>query len=653
MAGTVHRRSLSFAAALALPVAMLLGAAGGANSPTLGAVVHSPSAVHSHDCAGVTQSKITYGTTPILFVHGINSDPTIWNGTDKVDGTGETPLIYVQTALGSNKVTGYTFDWSRYSGWGGSQVMWVTDSHLGAGLAQAISCVARKAGHQVIIIAHSMGGLIAKEASRIDQKDIAAIFTIGTPYQGSWLASAAVGKDTDWGRGLLVQAISDACSIRLPSTNSQPPKRHTKPSGLITALCNSVNSLMKERNDPGVEAMRLDGGPNGGWSTLLWPPGLRVYALASGIQGIWQPLWPLGLQVPLTSSGDVIVSTSSQQVSPKMTLSCPVRLRGPLPMPDVLPLLDAVAAVPCFHTNEPHNKTWLDDIIGVIQTQRLLPTANVGSASSPARSIDWYNTSYTSTCGGAAPHPFSVNVQNGKGTAPGGSQDSYQHYDVQIEAVKYGDLTGNGRPDTAVLFYCSPQPSNFFLEDVQVFGPDNKLLAELPHVSTLKPTWSALPPQYVPSEFSISGGQLIAGMKFYTPTDAHASGPSLHRTLIWKWNGSQFVLLSPGIDNIWPATDVLALLQQLAMQHCQSASVASECTPGGAKISKIDSRYGVGIADATGQHGTIYMRPSASSTAFTPVISIGGDVPACSQVQAVGVPTAVFNELLGQACLNV
>jgi len=124
--------------------------------------------------------------------------------------------------------------------------------------------------------------------------------------------------------------------------------------------------------------------------------------------------------------------------------------------------------------------------------------------------------------------------------------------------------------------------------------------------------------------------------------------------LTWKWNGSQFVLLPPGISNILPATDVLALLQQLAMQDCQSTAVRpSECTPGGAKISSIDPRYGIGIADATGHHGTIYMRPSASSSAFTPVMSLGGDVPTCSQAQAAGVPADVFTELVGQACLNV
>jgi hypothetical protein len=265
------------------------------------------------------------------------------------------------------------------------------------------------------------------------------------------------------------------------------------------------------------------------------------------------------------------------------------------------------------------------------------------------RPKDWYNTSYTSTCGGNALQPFTVNVQNGKGTSPG----SPQHYYVQVEAVKHGDLTGDGRPETAVLLYCTLQPSNFYVEDVQIFGPASNLLAELPHGGTFTPPGSPLPPQYIPSELSISAGQLIAGMKFYAPTDSHASGPSVHRTLTWRWNGNQFVLLGGGVGSVSPTADVLALLQKLAMQKCQSdPSHASECTPGGAKVSRVDPRYGVGIADATGGHGTIFMRPSTSSTAFAPVMSIGGDLPSCSQVQAAGVPGAVFKELLEQPCLN-
>src|ERR1019366_5733565 len=120
----------------------------------------------------------------------------------------------------------------------------------------------------------------------------------------------------------------------------------------------------------------------------------------------------------------------------------------------------------------------------------------------------------------------------GKATAPVNS-GGYSRYEVGVEAVtRPGDLSSDGSPQTAVVLYCSPQPSNFFVEEVQVFKSDGTLLGELPPTNTLSPG-SALPPQYDSSQFSISGGQLITAMKFYAPTDSHASGPSIHQVLKW------------------------------------------------------------------------------------------------------------------------
>ncbi len=155
---------------------------------------------------------------------------------------------------------------------------------------------------------------------------------------------------------------------------------------------------------------------------------------------------------------------------------------------------------------------------------------------------DWRNASYTMTCGGAAAHPFTVTLKDGKAVAPASGNGPYSRFDVHLEAVTQpGNLTGPGSGETAVLLYCSPQPSNFYNEEVQIFRSNGTLLAELPQATTFKPANSPLPPLYDSSQFSIRAGQLVTGMNFYAPTDSHAGGPSIHEVVTWHWDGQQFL----------------------------------------------------------------------------------------------------------------
>jgi hypothetical protein len=74
--------------------------------------------------------------------------------------------------------------------------------------------------------------------------------------------------------------------------------------------------------------------------------------------------------------------------------------------------------------------------------------------------------------------------------------------------VAVGDLTGDGRPEAAVLLSCSPQPSNFYVEEVHAFEDGPKLLGTLPHLQPL-PGGLVLDPLFDPDHFAISGGQLL------------------------------------------------------------------------------------------------------------------------------------------------
>jgi pimeloyl-ACP methyl ester carboxylesterase len=352
MESAVHRRSVI----LAVVVAVLLPI----TAPTTGRAAASPGV------CGVTQSTIVPGTTPILFVHGINSSHWTWM-TGTVTGTSRPPLIYIQDSLRKSNVTGYTFDWAAEAGGPGRHIAWVFDPtqspDLGGRLSEAIKCVARRAGHKVIIIAHSMGGLLTQYASSIDPTDIAAVFTLGTPFMGSWLASAFGDYSTGVpALSLLADAFSAICLLPVPQIKN-------------SWLC----VLAQERDDIGMADMRL--AATEGWQSLPpWPTGLRVYSLADSIEGTWRPLWPLKLQLSLTGAGDIASSPSSQRASlPGMTWSCPVRLGAgfSLGTAAAASLLGALAAKPCIHPREPYNKILLDYIIHTIKANHMVPSATV------------------------------------------------------------------------------------------------------------------------------------------------------------------------------------------------------------------------------------------------------------------------------------
>jgi WD40 repeat protein/pimeloyl-ACP methyl ester carboxylesterase len=388
MEGAVHRRPIIWAALFVL--ASTLFCADASRAIATGGV----------DCQHVTQPKIIHGTTPILFVHGINSDHSVWDGNTNVDGTSQNPLTYIQAALGPSQVTGYTFDWSKFSGLPlNGKVSWVADpppANLGILLAQAITCVASHAGHKVIIIAHSMGGLLIEYASHVTQtaSDIAAVFTLGTPYQGSWLASTAIGQGPDKSANDSVHALEALCPYQKSPANklSHNPslKSHHRPSSVIDKNIVALCHLLNERNDPGIAAMRLEPPQGGGWKKLPpLPVGLPWYPLAASVQGVWQLASPVRIAEPLNYVGDGVVSPASQLAGgSKPTLVCQVdatiRPRG-RPVAQRQPwFLDAVSS-PCFHNNEPHNKTLLDHIIGIIRSNHMTPTASISSPTkSPA-----------------------------------------------------------------------------------------------------------------------------------------------------------------------------------------------------------------------------------------------------------------------------
>jgi hypothetical protein len=169
-----------------------------------------------------------------------------------------------------------------------------------------------------------------------------------------------------------------------------------------------------------------------------------------------------------------------------------------------------------------------------------------GAVESPSASSapapDWRNTTYDLTCDGVVPTRFRASLTDGTARVPAvaGQTANYDYYDVRFGAAADGDVDGDGVPDTVVLLYCSPQPSNGILEEVLVYsGADGRLLGDLPSASTLREA-VMLAPLYDPAGLEVEDGDIVAAMRVYGPGDSHASGPSEHTTVRWHWDGQRF-----------------------------------------------------------------------------------------------------------------
>lgn len=283
MARIVRPRPVSLLAALALPLAILLplsASAGDSAAPRM-AAKQSPAA--SPCGSRVDPPQITENKTPIILVHGINSDPKMWTGDPThekyVEGTKDAPERYLLNGLGEKDVAFYTFDWHDSAGKNGNTLQWVVSQRHsaddpGVQLADAIHCIAWASGRQVIIVAYSMGGLLAQYATSLHPSDVAAVFTLGTPLRGSWFADLAIvsnlaeiaSADYD----ALMTVLKPACQL----TSWAAPNVHL-PDDLVTACL-----AFQERNDSGMAGMRAHPPGDLNWKTLpAWPPNVHVYSL--------------------------------------------------------------------------------------------------------------------------------------------------------------------------------------------------------------------------------------------------------------------------------------------------------------------------------------------------------------------------------------
>jgi hypothetical protein len=185
-------------------------------------------------------------------------------------------------------------------------------------------------------------------------------------------------------------------------------------------------------------------------------------------------------------------------------------------------------AIACSNANCPH--FWYETRGATEQGGRFL-----ASKAFPERTADWQNRTYGLTCDDIVDKPVKVAVRKGKGVAKGSGLGGYDRWEVAVQKIAHGRLPRLGNV-TAMLFYCNPQPSNFFRQELRIYREDGNEVGRTPSFDV-----SGWPPEYQAGSLAIRDARLAADVKFYGPDDSHATGPSILRHVTWTWDGKRFV----------------------------------------------------------------------------------------------------------------
>jgi triacylglycerol lipase len=231
------------------------------------------------------------GSVPVVFIHGILSTAALWNGSSGTSMAGQAAALQGKAWQGQGP-TAWTFNYGPQH-----SLDWVTNAAIAPAFAKAVSCLAENSGHQVVIVAHSMGGLAAQFAVRLADPyggsvgdHVAELITIGTPYQGSWFLSA-------------VQALRTGARWVYPA-------QYLVAAEAITSACagrrSGICALLNVPPSPVGTALELKSQEIS--NLPPWPARLKVYDIAGDIKVIQLVAGPLYGSLDL---GDAALLTGS------------------------------------------------------------------------------------------------------------------------------------------------------------------------------------------------------------------------------------------------------------------------------------------------------------------------------------------------------
>ncbi|MBR4171732.1 MAG: InlB B-repeat-containing protein [Kiritimatiellae bacterium] len=149
----------------------------------------------------------SFARNPIVFLHGYDSDGTIWSDMKT--------LLVSDAGYASNALRAYSY-YKSYFGYSTSTPI----EQVAIGVAKEIAELSQNTGRPVDIIGHSMGGLIVRAMltyNLIDRKYIGKFITLATPHYGqniesdiiSWLFVGKQASQMKYG-SLFLWDLADA-----------------------------------------------------------------------------------------------------------------------------------------------------------------------------------------------------------------------------------------------------------------------------------------------------------------------------------------------------------------------------------------------------------------------------------------------------------
>ena len=402
---------------------------------------------------------------PVIMVHGWDSqDTNTPAGTfshliDLSDIPGFTPDVgrsLIGQLQGIPGAAVFTFDYHPYS------ARWVDDPHLGPALGKVVDCLYHASGQKVIIVAHSMGGLIARYAAtrpglngsnRIGE--ISTVVTFGTPETGS-AAALLAETGVDFGAATndllaTIRLILAACG-KLTSNQIE-----------TGTLCDELPSPIRTFESASGAALRYGSAELA--ALKPWPSSIDLDALAGNATfELADPGWfSLPWSTTSVDVGDLIVTPASALARATLTrnVTCDYQMNPVRGVTDQLGLAfrqvarSQVAQQPlnaftgaCFHTDLMRGIELTNEALGAvaddIKTRFSVTATDLLSAPVPA----------------VCRHPAGklVNgIQPGIPVNQGTMALAWLHGGAVAQAAltAFGNLSGNEPGDAATILNCN------------------------------------------------------------------------------------------------------------------------------------------------------------------------------------------------------